>query len=308
MTPKLSPALFLSFSFFLLILSLLSHAEIQEPSRKNPSSRVSFLKDLQGARKGVKLQRLHQLRIYLYRFGYLSSSFLKEDNFDDTLEVALKTYQQNFGLKPTGSLDAKTVSMMMVPRCGVPDIINGTTRMQAGKISHDHHDLNSFITVSLFNLQGTKWKNVPVTYRFVTSMSPSVQSSIRQAMSTWSAATNNQLSFQEVSSDESISIGFFSGDHGDGIPFDGPGRVLAHSFFPQFGGDLHFDATENWSTANPSPQGSVDIESVALHELGHTLGLLHSDPGTVMQPGYYGGRFTTLTPDDISGIRTLYGS
>lgn len=42
---------------------------------------------------------------------------------------------------------------------------------------------------------------------------------------------------------------FCSADHSDGSPFDGKGGILAHAFLPGhgIGGDVHFDAEEDWS-------------------------------------------------------------
>ena len=44
-----------------------------------------------------------------------------------------------------------------------------------------------------------------------------------------------------------IEIRFESYYHGDEDSFDGPGGVVAHAFFPEFGGDAHFDNGEDWT-------------------------------------------------------------
>lgn len=90
--------------------------------------------------------------------------------------------------------------------------------------------------------------------------------------------------------------------------------VLAHAYLPPFPGgvsspgDVHFNHAFSWSTATPTPVGSFDVETVALHELGHSLGLDHMGTvaGDVMFPSYTGVK-RTLTAGDIGFMTTIYG-
>ncbi len=75
------------------------------------------------------------------------------------------------------------------------------------------------------------------------------------------------------------------------------------------GGDMPFDVARNWvnNVSDVSGNGQFDFYTVALHELGHSLGLGHSANSLSVMYDTYGGARRTLTADDIAGIQAVYG-
>ncbi|HEX8986102.1 MAG TPA: matrixin family metalloprotease [Bryobacteraceae bacterium] len=153
--------------------------------------------------------------------------------------------------------------------------------------------------------------NLGYYFGVLTAKVPRVQAQteILRGLAEWSKYVN--VSFFPAASPtaaRTISILFATGAHGDSYPFDGPGKVLAHTFYPAppnpepLAGDMHFDNAENWKIGQ-----DIDVFSIALHEAGHALGLGHTDiPGAVMYPYY--SKVSGLTAEDVAAVRQLYAT
>ncbi|XP_041864555.1 collagenase 3-like isoform X2 [Melanotaenia boesemani] len=129
----------------------------------------------------------------------------------------------------------------------------------------------------------------------------------KAAWKLWSRVA--QLKFHKHRNKADIVISFNSHDHQDGTPFDGKGGILAHAFPPasDTGGDVHFDADEDWSLNSTG----LSLFAVAVHEFGHALGLYHSpDPGAIMYPVYNSPpkNKLQLSYRDVKDIQRLYGA
>ncbi|XP_002741045.1 stromelysin-3-like [Saccoglossus kowalevskii] len=239
---------------------------------------------------------------FLDHYGYLNTH-LNGLMGEDTIRASIREFQRFSHLTETGAMDEATVEMMNSPRCGLPDV-DSTTSGGRQKRYYAH----------------SQWDKTDLTYdiiQYTPDLPQSkVDSEIAKAFKLWSDVT--ALTFSRVHGDDTadIKISFPAPfiPHEDGYwktTFDGPGKVLAHAFFPSnYGdikGDAHFDDGENWTA---DTYEGTNLWLVAAHEFGHSLGLAHSDViGSLMYPYYSGYKPNfQLTSDDIAGMQSLYGA
>jgi hypothetical protein len=181
------------------------------------------------------------------------------------------------------------------------------------------------------------FKTFPVRY-FITNRdvpgvtAPQLQQSVARAFASWAAVPDVGLSSEFVGFTGSSPM---SGDGVNVIGFASRpdlGRVLASTSFTvdmvtgeTLESDILLNSTFDWSVAAAGEAGRQDVESIALHEIGHLHGLGHSMLGetelipegrrvlgaeAVMFPIAFsaGAVNRTLRADDIAGISDIYGN
>lgn len=234
---------------------------------------------------------------YFKQFGYMgtpmSAKLAQLTDETDMFKSAVKSFQRMAGINITGTIDADTMSRMKMPRCGVKDMEG------MGNVAKRR---------KRFAAQGSKWTKNIVNYQFIGPVTKDldeklVKSEVKKAFDIWSSAVP-ELKFKEGTPVD-IEVKFVTRDHGDDNPFDGPGKVLAHAFFPQYGGDIHFDDDETYTSESTK---GTNLLQVAIHELGHSMGLEHSDvKDAIMYPFYRGYvKDVKLHSDDIAGMKYIY--
>ena len=243
---------------------------------------------------------------YLWKYGYLSQTSYPQSELTPTqLSAAIKVFQQFVGTETTGVVDEPTLHIMRKPRCGQSDLI---------PLSNGRWGVSAKGIVST----NTRWTKNKVTWRYDSRAQTwdmhrdQVRSILRKAFSIWSHVT--PLVFEETTNPgPDIWIRFLTLDHHDGKTFDGEGGSFGHAFYPHgkneqlHGGDIHFDDDEFFT--NTSDRG-INLLWVATHEIGHAIGLAHSNTmRSLMYPWYsfhHSSAVFNVSEGDVQAAKKLY--
>jgi hypothetical protein len=187
------------------------------------------------------------------------------------------------------------------------------------------------------NIVTLRWVTNPVqwaiTERGVANVSAGdFQAAAARAFATWQAVPTATVSFQfggftrlEPFEDDDRSVLGFQDQPELERVLGATGFVIDITTGNVVESDIFFNSAFNWSTSPAGEQGRFDLESVALHEIGHFIGLGHSAlgetealpsggrrviaSGAVMFPISFGSNNTAdrqLQPDDVAGVSDIY--
>ncbi|XP_077261403.1 matrix metalloproteinase-18-like [Temnothorax americanus] len=237
---------------------------------------------------------------YLQKYGYLTKDVdtVPAQRRNDVLRIAIEKFQKYYDLPGNGSLNSKTLELMGKPRCGFRDILKHGTRASL-----------------------SKWPRTHLTWDFYV-VTENELNTAQAAFDVWSR--HSALTFERSTINPDIIISWRRLSHANmnievngpncSAKFDGPGGALAHASLPTdeagFVSEVHVDGDEPRNIyVSKNPSDKVSLHYTLMHEIGHSLGLLHNKRRFSVMFAYTPDKQYPVKLDqyDIIDIRRLYG-
>lgn len=169
-------------------------------------------------------------------------------------------------------------------------------------------------TVADYALEGVKWgpsaalgtSGGTVSWSFMGAISVAYRIEIQAAFVKWSSVANIDFIQVADNSAANIELSFSS--------IDGPGQIIGQATYFYSAGrltsaDVLFDSAETWNaTPNGLAKNGAYFEAVALHEIGHAIGIDHYSGSIAVMNPYLPAGINSLTASDIHAAQALYGS
>lgn len=177
--------------------------------------------------------------------------------------------------------------------------------------------LNIAMPIQAFELSGRSWPGAEASFfTAIPGASGLWQQSFEEAMGRWNGSTG----FRFVAVNSSVNAclddfknGAMFADDVCGTPFGSSTLAVTLSSFVVGSGalvetDILFNSAESWSVYDgPISNGAIDFRRVAVHELGHALGLDHETVNLAIMNPFVGNTFSPIA-DDIAGAAAIYGT
>ncbi|XP_022919232.1 matrix metalloproteinase-19-like [Onthophagus taurus] len=213
---------------------------------------------------------------YLHHYKHIKSANPSPSEFTE----GMKDFQNYAQIPVTGVLDADTKEMMKAGRCFNPN----------------PEDADSENRVRRYELYKYLWNRKKLTYnmKYPTNVTSSIiDDGLKRAFEMWSRHSGIQF----VKSDRMTSHLKMDFNYIDEM------STLGYAYYPPVG-KIVFTSRRLWS--NNNLPGHSNFYQVALHEIGHALGLRHSDTKAAIMFPILHKYYPELHSDDITGIKALY--